>query len=38
MWRGYHSTSFPISPQDDDLMSKLRDVLLYVRKEADVEI
>ena len=32
MWREYDSISFPISPQDGELMSKLRDVLLYVRK------
>lgn len=34
MWKEYEEKmSFPISPPDEELMTKLRDVYVYVRKE-----
>ncbi len=33
MWKEYEEkTNFPISPEDEEMMAKLRDVFIYVKK------
>ncbi|GAB0134194.1 hypothetical protein EsDP_00002575 [Epichloe bromicola] len=33
MWHQYHKLKFPVAPGDDEMMAKLKDIFLYVRKD-----
>lgn len=33
MWEDYNKYAFPVSPEDEYLLNKLRGIFVYVRKE-----